>query len=163
MKKFNAVINKIEDNFTVVCFIAMLIIVNLAVLFRYVIQSPLPWGEEAARYLMVWGVFIGVCIGVRKKIHLGVEAFINPFPPKIRARIVFVSQLIQLAAYILFAYLAVILVANIKANGQTAPAMGIPMYLAYAALPMGLILSAFRQAQRMWAQYISKSEEGSNQ
>lgn len=163
MKQLNIILNKIEDNFTVVCLIAMIIIVNLSVLFRYVLRAPLPWGEEASRYIMVWCVFIGVSLGERKNIHLGVEAFINPFPPKIRAGIVFLSQLIQLVAYIFFAYLSIILIANIKVSGQTAPALGIPMYFAYAALPVGLSLSTFRHIQKMWANYISKSEEVINQ
>lgn len=162
MKQLNKILNMFEENFTVVCFIAMIIIVNLAVLFRYVIKTPLPWGEEAARYIMVWGVFVGVSIGVRKRVHLGVEAFVNPFSPKFRGVIVLASQLIRLAALVLFAYLAIKLTANIKGNGQTAPAMGIPMYLAYAAVPVGLILSTIRQMQVVWADYMSKSEEETN-
>lgn len=158
MKQIDKVISIFEENFVVLCFIAMLIIVNIAVLFRYVIQTPLPWGEEAARYIMVWGVFVGVSIGVHKKIHLGVEAFINPLPAKIRAGIILVSGLIQLIALILFAYLALEVTANIKGTGQTAPAMGIPMYLAYAALPVGLILSTIRQIQIIWSDFVSKSK-----
>lgn len=148
-----------EENFVVVCFAVMLIIVNLEIVYRYVLQAPFPWAEESARYLMIWGVYIGVSIGVHRSVHLGVDAFINPLPAKIKRVVMLISALIELMAYIIFAYFAIEIAANIKGTGQTAPAMGIPMYLAYAALPVGFILSTYRKIQVIWSEFIINRKE----
>ncbi|MFI4982861.1 MAG: TRAP transporter small permease, partial [Nevskiales bacterium] len=36
-----------------------LVAISLQVLFRYVIELPLPWTEELSRYLFVWAALIG--------------------------------------------------------------------------------------------------------
>ena len=59
-------LNKIDKALTVleiavsgVICAAMLIVTCMIVIWRYILVQPLPWGEEAARYLMIWFVFIG--------------------------------------------------------------------------------------------------------
>ena len=45
------------------------VVLFLQVIFRYVLELPLPWSEEAARYAMVWlGMFAAV-ITARKGLH----------------------------------------------------------------------------------------------
>ncbi len=39
---------------------AMTVVVLLGVLFRYVLQSPLSWSEEVARYLMIWAASLAL-------------------------------------------------------------------------------------------------------
>ena len=161
MKTINGILDKIEDYISVICFALMSIIVLVAVFLRYVLFYPFPWGEEAARYLMVWGIFLGISIGVRKKAHLGVEAFVYRLPSTMTKKAMFVSQLIMIAAYLWFAYLSLALVLKIKATGQTSAAMQLPMYYIYAALPVGLTLSLIRQLQVFWNDYFSRSKDTS--
>lgn len=159
-KQLDKVVTIFEENFVVVCFAVMLIIVNLEIVYRYILQSPFPWAEESARYLMVWGVYVGISIGVHRSVHLGVDAFVNPLPPKLKTVVKLISALIELMAYIVFAYFALQITASIKGTGQTAPAMGIPMYLAYAALPVGFILSTYRKMQVIWSEFVVIRKEG---
>lgn len=139
----------------------------VAIFMRYVIFYPFPWAEEAARYLMIWGMLIGISIGVREKTHLGVEMLVNILPAKWKKVFFIISDLIILFAFIWFAALSMQLVSNIKSSGQTAPAMRIPMYLSYVSLPVGLILSTIRQIQNIWRNHIRKTnvnmqQEGGN-
>ncbi len=60
----------------------MVVVVFLQVIFRFVIRSSLPWSEELARYLMVWIVFLGASIGVKRKSHIGVEAVVALLPDR---------------------------------------------------------------------------------
>ncbi len=161
MKTIDWILEKIEDYLSVICFSLMSIIVLVAVFLRYVLFYPFPWGEEAARYLMVWGIFLGISIGVRKKAHLGVEAFIYRLPANMIKKAMFVSQLIMMAGYLWFAYLSFELVLRIKATGQTSAAMQLPMYYIYAALPVGLTLSLVRQMQVFWNDYFSRAKDAS--
>ena len=65
------------------CIIAtggMTIVVLLGVFFRYVLQQPLSWSEEVARYLMIWAASLAVSIGIMRKEHLGITFLISRLP-----------------------------------------------------------------------------------
>ncbi len=44
----------------------------LGVLVRYIIDLPLTFTEEAARYLMIWMALLAVSIGIARREHIGV-------------------------------------------------------------------------------------------
>ena len=60
---------------------AMTVVVLLGVLFRYVLQSPLSWSEEVARYLMIWAASLAISIGIMRREHLGITFLISRIPP----------------------------------------------------------------------------------
>ena len=59
------IIRNVNDAVVVVLFLAMTITVIIQVFFRFVIQSPLRWTEELARYLMIWLVLMASAIAMR--------------------------------------------------------------------------------------------------
>lgn len=143
MRKFNRILDQAEEIFSIIVFSIMCLVVLWAVLCRRFFKIPFPYGEELARYLMVYAIFVGV----RKNSHLGVEV-LTSFLPKGAAHLVdIVAQLLSLALYIAFFYFSVLLTQNIYQNGQTSAAMHIPMWLAYLALPIGFGLSIIRCVQ----------------
>lgn len=157
MKLLDTILTLIEDYLSVACFIGMSIIVLVAVFLRYVVQYPFPWGEELARYMMIWGIFLGISIGTRKKAHLGVEAFVNMTPERMRRKLLLIAQILLVSIYVITAYLSVELTLIIKENGQVTPQLRIPMYLIYAALPVGTILSSIRAAQVLWKEFFCRA------
>ena len=48
------VIGKVQAVLAVVPLVAMCFIVLASVIMRYLLHIPFTWGEEAARYLMIW-------------------------------------------------------------------------------------------------------------
>lgn len=162
MKALNALLNKLEEHAAVICFAVMCIVVLVAVFLRYVVEYPFPWGEELARYLMIWGIFFGISIGTRERTHLGVEAFIGLLPTKPRKVVLIISQIIVVLAYLCLAILSVKLVLLLKENTQRTPSMRIPFFLIYSALPVGFILSFIRAVKVLWEDifYRGKDEQG---
>ena len=71
--------NRIWDDFTLFLFICLLVAATLQVLSRYVLEAPLPWTEELARFLLVWVAFLGSASVARRKMHIAVEFFSNKF------------------------------------------------------------------------------------
>lgn len=49
-----------------VIFASIVVVVLTAVFFRYVLNSSLMWGEELARYLSIWLVFLGLSCAHRR-------------------------------------------------------------------------------------------------
>jgi TRAP-type C4-dicarboxylate transport system permease small subunit len=118
-----------------------MIVVTLAqVIFRYVIEAPLPWSEELARYCFVWIVFLGGAIGLSRGIHLGVDLLVNQFPQRLRVGLeALTSAMIAcFAGAVIYASVPVIDMNML----QRSPAMGVQMSWIYIAIPisMGLIV-----------------------
>lgn len=112
-------------------------LVCIQVLFRYVFGNPLSWSEELARYLFVWLTFLGAAVGLRKKIHIGVDFLTMLLTPRVRKylqMIVSVLLLIFLAVVIYYGFEAVEVTMN-----QPSPALAIPMGYVYASLPVAAI------------------------
>lgn len=147
MRKLNSILDHVEEIVGVIAFSAMCLVVLWAVICRFILHIPFPFGEELARYLMVYGIFFGVSIGVRRGSHLGVEVLTSFMPSKPAHIIDIISQLLSLILYVALFYFSVLLTQNIYQNGQTSAAMHIPMWLAYLALPIGFGLSVIRSMQ----------------
>ena len=76
------IIRNVNDAVVVVLFLAMTITVIIQVFFRFVIQSPLRWTEELARYLMIWLVLMASAIAMRNRSHLQVDVLTSALPQK---------------------------------------------------------------------------------
>lgn len=75
--------NRIWDDFTLFLFICLLVAATLQVLSRYVLEAPLPWTEELARFLLVWVAFLGSASVTRRKMHIAVEFLSSKFTGKV--------------------------------------------------------------------------------
>ncbi|MEZ5651074.1 MAG: TRAP transporter small permease subunit [Burkholderiaceae bacterium] len=50
------------------CLIAMLVIVMLQVVARYIFDAPPAWTEEGARYMMVWSGLLGAAVAFKRRL-----------------------------------------------------------------------------------------------
>lgn len=74
------VIRNMNDAVVVILFLAMTVTVLIQVFFRFVLQSPLRWTEEMARYLMIWLVLMASAVAMRNKSHLQVDVLTSALP-----------------------------------------------------------------------------------
>ncbi|MDR1733067.1 MAG: TRAP transporter small permease [Synergistaceae bacterium] len=125
---------------------AITFVVFIQVVFRQLGRS-LPWSEEFTRYLLVWITMIGASEGIKRTVHVGVEAFTMLLPLKARKAVNIVALLICVffCGVVLFYSIAIIRVQAV--NHQLTPAMRIPMWIAYSALPAGSVLMIIRYIQ----------------
>ena len=102
IKKLIRGFNRAWDDFTLFLFTCLLLAATLQVLSRYVLEAPLPWTEELARFLLVWVSFLGAASVTRRKMHITVEFFSNKFPGK-------VAEGINVTLYVIMAIFLAIL------------------------------------------------------
>lgn len=114
---------------------SMSLITFLAVVFRFVLHSPLTWSEEAARYMMIWVTYLGAGVAVKKGRHIGVTMFISKVPMVLRRPFIFLAEGIVLVFLLILVYQGLNLLMTLRT--QTSPAMGIPMIIPYFAIPFG--------------------------
>ena len=113
----------------------MSVIVMLQIFFRFVIYIPLPWSEELARYLMIWTGMVGSFVALREGRHIGVTLVVDRLPPKAAAG---VAVFVQSATILFLAIVAKQGFALALTNlSQLSPAMRIPMFFPYLAVPVG--------------------------
>lgn len=139
-----AVFDKISDFFSkyvaAVIGIALLIItliLTVNVVGRYGFGVSLTFGEELATYTIIWITFVGSGICVKKGIHVSVDAFINFMPVSLKKIFIIFGQLMGLAFSAMLVYIGVKICVIVSASGQLSAAMRIPMFIAYAAIPVG--------------------------
>jgi len=117
---------------------AMTASVLLGVCFRYILKAPLPWSEELARYLMVWGASLGASIAFREGSHVGVTMIMDRFHGRTGVVLTRSGQMIVAL------FMAIVMIEGfflvLKLEGQTSTAMEIPMAWAYLAIPVGCLL-----------------------
>jgi TRAP-type C4-dicarboxylate transport system permease small subunit len=116
----------------------MTITTLLQVVFRYVLNDPLVWSEELARYLFVWIALVGAGAAVRTGGHFGLDLFYKKFPAAGRAGVaILISAIIAVFAATLLVYG---IRETVQASVQLAPSLQIRMHWAYAAMPAGAAL-----------------------
>ncbi len=158
MRKF---IDNFEEYALLLLFPLMVAVVFTATLARYFNLFPMFWGEEVARYIMVFMAYIGAGLAMKKGAHVGVSFFTDMFRG-VKARLFLealrLSVILLFCGMILYYYRGIIV--HQIFMGQTTPALFIPMWIPYSAVPLGMLLVALRafQAFRETAAAIRASE-----
>lgn len=129
------------ENALAICLLALIIAdVLVAVFFRYVLSNPLSWSGEIATYMFAWLTSLGVAIAQRDHSHIEVRLF-SHLSDKAGIATAWISWL---ASSVFFVLLAV--AGYLFTSGDTieiGPASGIPVWIAYACLPVGAALGFY--------------------
>ncbi len=131
-------INRLATWVVVIMTAVMSVIILAQVIFRYVLEAPLPWSEEVARYLMVWGTFLGAGLGVRKRALLGMEFVVNILPKFPKRMVTGLVTIIQLIFLVVVFYYGIKM--TMVTKSQLSAAMQISMAWAYSGIPVGITL-----------------------
>ena len=140
LKKFA----KFEEILLVFSLVLMVALIFGQVIGRYVFSSAPSWTEEMARYIHIFQVWIGASYAVKLRQHIRVEAFITRFHGVFRLVLEILSILIWFAMALFLAVFGTELVLSSINHGQLAPAMQIPIWIPYLAIPLGGIGMAIR-------------------
>lgn len=130
---------------TVVALMVVLVLdVWLGVLVRYVIDLPLTFTEEAARYLMIWMALLAVSVGIARREHIGVLLLFDRLPP--RGRHVALA-LFDALAFFLFAFLLYYGVGFTRGGlSQFTMIYAMPKAIPFASVPASCALACVQVA-----------------
>lgn len=139
------ILSNIEEYALLVLLPAMVVVVLLATLARYTGLFSMFWGEELARYIMVYVAYIGMSLAMKRGAHIGVTFITDQFAhPVAVAFFKILRLLIVLAFCAIITWFLSRIIANQMSSGQTSPSLWIPIWIPYAAVPLGMVLMAFR-------------------
>jgi TRAP-type C4-dicarboxylate transport system permease small subunit len=119
----------------------MTLVVLLGICFRYVLKAPLPWSEEMARYLMVWGASLGAAVAFWEGSHVAITAVVDRFRGFYKKVFKWLAQIIIVLFMAVVTYKGFLLTFDLWT--QASPAMEIAMTWPYLAIPVGSFLVVF--------------------
>ena len=141
---------KIEDFFCASALLLTAVLLFVNVVLRYVFSASTSWAEELIRYLMIWITFIGGSVCVRKGAHIRMDFLLTLIPKAAHRwvnRLVFLVAAFFCAALFWYSFQLVLFTVELE---QTSPAMKLPMWIPYLAMPLGSALMALRFVQMIF-------------
>jgi TRAP-type transport system small permease protein len=117
-------------------FLTVLVVtISAAVIFRYVLNSPLSWPEELARYSLVWLTFIGASLATKRNVHIVVDFAGFFLPERSRLWVALAVQLIVVCFLALFVVQGVSVVERMWV--AVSPALSLRVGYVYLSIPLG--------------------------
>ena len=153
------VVSWIEEVVSCLCMAGMVVTIGMQVFNRYVMGSSLVWSEELGRYLFIWSVYVGCSYAMREDRHLQVTA-LKQFTGPLVTRVL--EAFTQIATFVFCAFSVwwgIGMIGFLRTTGQEAPALEIPIYWVFLALPLGMALMALRCVEKLWADFAGAREE----
>lgn len=148
MKILKLINDHIEEYLLVIIYTVMLLIATAQVFFRYVINLSISWSQDLLTYLLIWSVFIGISLAVKKRKHIKVELAFIILPPKFQYHLKVFSNMAFIAFGLVISYFSMIKIHKlIFINPQISESTGLSMWIIQIAVPFGLMLSVFRLIQ----------------
>ena len=142
---------------------AGLLMVIVAVIFtnvvgRYFFHAPLRWSDEVAQFLFLWLAYLGALAALMGGRHYSFPNLIDLLPAKARLVVKTLSDLVVLAMLGILVWGGIRLVDLLQ--HQRSPALDVPIYYIYAALPLVSALMALVVAYQIVARLLGKPELG---
>lgn len=118
-------------------FAAMFVLIVIQVFWRYWLNMPLSWPEEAARTCFLWLSYLGLVTVVRNKEAYRIEYFVDRFPPiaKLLCGLVVDASSIFFFVLVLLGTWPVL-----AANWGLTTSISTPVNILYATAPIAAVL-----------------------
>lgn len=122
-------------------------IVILQVVYRYVLELPLVWSDEAARHLLVWLSFLGGGVAIARGLHPRIEIIDALRAPAVQKAV----QIVVSVAILAFLVCLIVISADVARTYHVYRSLGtgLPQSLPRAALPVGACLMAINVLARL--------------
>ncbi|WP_434311371.1 TRAP transporter small permease [Hominifimenecus sp. rT4P-3] len=166
MKVLRWLDDNLEKCLLLVFLIVMVIALTLQIIFRFVLNTPLSWSEELARYMFVWSGFISISYCLKTNIAIRIDQVVNFLPKKGQLIMNLVVYILLLAYFIHMTPYAYEFFERAASANQTMPALQAPIALVYVSPFLGFILAMIRLVQNFVKDVLAlvkgtgKEEEG---
>jgi TRAP-type C4-dicarboxylate transport system permease small subunit len=148
MDKISRWIEKGSIALCIVCGAILVSITFIAVIFRYIIHTPIRWSEELARMLLIWIVFFGGNIAIREGRHLSLDFLENAFSPALKRILEMFSVVVGLIFFAIVFYTSLLMMNEIGSVARLS-VIRVSMAVPYFALPAGAFLMVFQLINNM--------------
>ena len=141
---------------TVLCGLlaALTVVVFSQVIARYVLQTPLSYSEELARFLLMWLSMLSAAYAFRMKSHFALRILVERLPEIIQRKVSIAVHVIVTCFFLLILYQGVKYVLGV--SGHIAPALQIPMEIPYSSIIVGSALIVWESVKATWRELMGR-------
>lgn len=135
---------------TAVCglLVALTAVVVAQVFARYVLQAPLSWSEELARFLLMWLSMLSAAYAFKTGAHFALRIVVMQLPEGLQRAVAVFVHVVVAGFFAVLLYYSVVFVLGV--SGHKAPALQLPMEVPYAAVVVGSALMLFEVVRSGW-------------
>ena len=140
----SAYLNRRVEWLCAVILAVLILDVGVGIFGRYVIELPVTWTEELARYLMIWAALLAVSCGVARREHVAVTAVLERLPQKLQRQLGVAIDALGIAFFVFLCYFGI----GMTRQGATqyATIFEMTMWLPFAAVPVSSALASVQLA-----------------
>lgn len=142
-KTFNLLDKYFEPSIIVTFTLGLFTFIFLEIVLRP-FNISIAWSGEAARFLFVWVIYLGISYAIRNGRHIRVLALVKLLPVKTQQFLNLISNLVFLSYQGIVLYHAIKITEKSFRLKQLAPAMEIPLAFLYVCLVVSAALSIIR-------------------
>lgn len=144
IKKF---LKNFEEYLSALLLACMVILIFMQIVFRFLLNLPLRWTEESARYSMILLIYLSACSGVKKEKHIRIEAIHDALPQKAAFVYWLFSNVIWFVFNTVMIYFGIKMALHIYSTGQVSPVLHVSMGLLYMVIPVCFTIMNIRIIQ----------------
>ena len=146
MMKLFLMIDRVIEGFAITLLVAMILIVFMAVVTRKVFGFMFGWSEEITLLCLTWFTFMGIAIGFRERLHLGMDLF-EKLPKKVLA---FLDRLVDAVTFLFGLYLIVYgWDFTMMMRGSILAATQLPNLIQYIVMPITGVMTCVYSALQL--------------
>jgi C4-dicarboxylate transporter DctQ subunit len=119
------------------------------VVLRYVFNTGWSGSYEITIMSLIWCTFIGASLGVREKIHIGVDLLVNKLPRTMQKAVVILSILLCVLFGVVIAVKGFQFSYFIGHRHLLSRDLRIPMEIGYLSVPVGGVLLSLRFVEQL--------------
>ncbi|NLY80848.1 MAG: TRAP transporter small permease [Lysinibacillus sp.] len=142
-KKFLKILDRIEEVVLSFFFIIGSAICIFGVFMRYVMHNPVTWSTELFELFMVTAIFLGFGPALKNNQHIKIDLLYDLLPKTIKKIFNLISNALGFGFSIYLAYMGIEMVSVAYEQKSITVDVGIPVWITFLAMPLGLGLLAF--------------------
>lgn len=143
-------LDKNAERWALLVFYTMLVAtMAIEVLRRELFAYSSIWGEEVVRYAFIYLVWIGAAAAVHERAHIRIDVIFNYVPPRVKALLYILGDLVMMIIALLAVYWSAETVAVSAEFGSISHGLRVSMVWFLLAVPIGFTLMIIRLVQSL--------------
>ncbi len=128
--------------------VALVTVTFSQVVFRYLLQAPLAWSEELARFLLMWMASLSAAYAFKTRSHFALKFVVDRFNPSMQRAIGTSVTLLVVGFLAVFAWQS--LKFTVEVRNMSAPATQMSMAVPYSSALVGSVLMLYYVIGNWW-------------
>lgn len=158
MEKISNIIEFVEKYAVMVLAGAITLVLFANVVYRYFLNAPLYWANEASIYMMSWLTFLGGSLGLKYKSQAAITFVVDSLSVKNKRLLGIATHILMLLFLGYLLYISYHWIFNLSGNVSTS--MRIPMWIPYSAVPVGLTFAFIHMLNHLTRLLRGSGEKG---